>query len=212
MAYPLAQSFEKRLKFASNWRHLLPAILIMMSFFIPWDIWFTKADVWHFNEDYVLGPSLFSLPFEEWLFFIIVPFACVFIYEVLNYFFPTQNSQKVSRVFLASLALVLVIVGLTNLSNLYTAFCFLTTSVAILILLFVNPFWMNKFLRAYLVSLVPFLLINGFLTGNFTEEPVVIYNQNAILGIRILSIPIEDSIYNFLMFLMVISFYEKSRS
>ena len=59
------------------------------------------------------------------------------------------------------------------------------------------------------MSLIPFLLINGFLTGSFTQEPVVIYNPDEILGIRILNIPVEDSIYNMLMLLIVVFFYER---
>ncbi len=210
IAYPIAQSFEKRLKFASTWKRLFPAILIMMLVFIPWDIWFAKSDVWHFNDKYVLGFYLFELPLEEWLFFIIVPFACVFIYEVLNYFFPAVKSQKTSKIFLLILSIFLAIVGFLNLSQIYTSFCFLFTSASILMLLFFNPHWINKFLRAYLVSLLPFLLINGFLTGYFTQSPVVSYNPDAILGLRILSIPIEDTVFNFLMLLMVIFFYEKN--
>ena len=65
------------------------------------------------------------------------------------------------------------------------------------------------FFRTYLVSLIPFLLINGFLTGSFTENPIVSYNANHIIGIRIINIPIEDSMYCLLMLLIVIATYEK---
>ena len=61
----------------------------------------------------------------------------------------------------------------------------------------------------YFVSLIPFILINGFLTGSFTNEPVVIYNPEEILGIRILNIPIEDSIYNMLMLIIIVFLYER---
>ena len=65
---------------------LLPSIVLMMLIFIPWDIWFTDWSVWQFNSDYIFGVKIFQLPIEEWMFFIIVPFSCVFIHEVLNYF------------------------------------------------------------------------------------------------------------------------------
>ena len=88
ISYPLAQSFEHRIKFSSQWFALFPAILITGAFFLIWDYWFTQMGVWEFNPTYLLGIYFFDLPLEEWLFFITVPFACVFIYEVLNYFFP----------------------------------------------------------------------------------------------------------------------------
>ena len=63
----------------------------------------------------------------------------------------------------------------------------------------------------YVVSWLPFLLINGALTGSFTENPVVNYNSNEITNIRIFTIPIEDSIYNLLMLLIVVFVYEKRK-
>ena len=47
------------------------------------------------------------------------------------------------------------------------------------------------FLLAYLVSFLPFILINGALTGSFTKSPVVNYNPDEIIGLRIFTIPIE---------------------
>jgi len=44
----------------------------------------------------------------------------------------------------------------------------------------------------FLLSTVAFLVVNGILTG----LPIVLYNPHAIWGIRIISIPIEDLLYN----------------
>ena len=93
--------------------------------------------------------------------------------------------------------------------KLYTLVCFSLTSLSLFILSLYNPNWIGSFFRTYLVSLIPFLLINGFLTGSFTENPIVSYNANHIIGIRIINIPIEDSMYCLLMLLIVIATYEK---
>jgi lycopene cyclase domain-containing protein len=208
-AYPLAQSFEWRIKYYTKWKRLLPAILIMCAIFIPWDVWFTAKGVWWFNDKYISGIKLFHLPIEEWLFFIIVPFACMFIYEVLNYYIKKDIFGKVARPFFAALAIILLVVGLINNDKLYPFVTFTLTAIGLVILVYKNPVWKGRFLLMYLVSWIPFLLVNGALTGNFTEEATVNYNPFEFLGIRITTIPIEDSIYNLLMLLIVMSVYER---
>ena len=64
-------------------------------------------------------------------------------------------------------------------------------------------FWM-----AYFVHLIPFLLENGVLTGAVTPEPVVGYNTNEIIGLRIYTIPIEDTVYAFTCLLIPITVME----
>ena len=181
----------------------------MMILFIPWDVWFTQHEIWQFNPKYYLGYKVLNLPVEEWLFFVFVPFACVFIYEVLNYFFPTKKNYSFSRYIILVIALFLLFIALLNLDKHYTSICFILTALFLIFTFYKNPAWSFKFLRMYVVSLIPFILINGFLTGSFTSEPVVIYHPDNILGIRILNIPIEDTIYNLLMLILVIYFYER---
>jgi lycopene cyclase domain-containing protein len=63
--------------------------------------------------------------------------------------------------------------------------------------------------------LIPFLIVNGILTGLFLEEPVVSYNKNEILGIRILTIPIEDVGYAFSMLfsnLMIFEYLKREKT
>ena len=209
LAYPLARSFERRIYYYKKWKFLLTSILLMMLLFIPWDIWFTHWSVWQFNNDYICGLKLFLLPIEEWLFFIIIPFACVFIHEVLNYFFNKELEPSAYVKISLLLALILAFSSVIWSDKLYTLVCFSLTSVSLFILSIYKPRWIGSFFRTYIISLIPFLIINGFLTGSFNETPIVSYSSNHIIGIRIMNIPIEDSIYCLLMLLIVIAVYER---
>ena len=91
---PFIFSFHPKLKFYKLWKHLFIAILLSMLIFIPWDIIFTKQGIWGFNANYFLGIKLFSLPIEEWLFFICIPYACVFTHYALLYYFPNLTLTK----------------------------------------------------------------------------------------------------------------------
>ena len=65
-----------------------------------------------------------------------------------------------------------------------------------------------SFLFSFAIMLIPFLIVNGFLTA----IPVVLYNTAENLGIRIYSIPFEDIFYGMLLILMNIVIYEKLKN
>jgi len=211
MAYPIAQSFERRLRYYQNWKGLFLGILAMMLIFIPWDIYFTAKGVWWFNDRYITGFKIWHLPIEEWAFFVVVPFACVFLYEVLNHFVKADVLKPIAQPTFLILAAVLLVVGALNFTRNYTAITFIITSISLVILGLKKPKWIGRFFLTYVICWLPFLLINGALTGNFTSEAVVNYDPEHNLGLRVLTIPIEDSVYNLLMLLIVISIYENQR-
>ena len=155
---------------------------------------------------------LINLPLEEWLFFFIVPFASVFIYEVLIYFFPKDPFKPVGKVFIGILVPLLLVLSILHLDKWYTSVNFLVGALALTIhyLLFKEKY-LGRFIFAYLVHLIPLMICNGILTGGLTEEPVVIYNNSENLGIRIWTVPIEDLIYSMTLLLMNISFLEYFR-
>ena len=204
ISYPLAQSFEHRIRYATQWKYLFPGMGLTAAFFIVWDIWFTQLGVWEFNPTYVLGFFWMDLPLEEWLFFLIVPFSSVFIYEVLIYFFPKDHFRPVGKAFVWILVPFLLVMSVLHLDKWYTSVNFLVGALTLAIhYLIFKEKYLGRFIFAYLVHL---------LTGGLTEEPVVIYNNAENLGIRIWTVPIEDLIYSMTLFLLNISFFEYLRS
>ncbi|PZX54557.1 lycopene cyclase domain-containing protein [Algoriphagus ratkowskyi] len=213
ISFPLVRSFESKIRYASKWYALFPALIISATLFLIWDHWFTVIGIWEFNPRYLLGIYIFELPIEEWLFFFTVPFACVFIYEVLIYFFPKDIFQPAGKPFVFVMIPVLLVLAFINLDKMYTSVNFFVGAFALAIhwLIFKNKY-MGRFLFAYLVHLIPFILFNGILTGGLTSEPVVIYNNAENLGIRIWTVPIEDTIYSMTLLLMNVSLFEYFRN
>ncbi len=210
ISFPLLASFEPRIRFHRKWPGLFLGIAVMALVFLIWDALFTAHGVWGFNPRYLVGPHLFGMPIEEWLFFLMIPYACVFLYEVMRYYVRRDLLGPLARPFSIILMIALVVIGTLNLDKLYTSITFLSTAVYLAFVVFVlRPNWLGRFYIGYAVSLIPFLLVNGLLTGWLLEEPVVWYNDAENLGIRLGTIPVEDSIYLLLMLLMVVTFYER---
>jgi lycopene cyclase domain-containing protein len=205
LAYPLLRSFEHRINFFNKWKFLFPGILLSAGFFIVWDIWFTRIGIWQFNKEFVLGYFLFSLPIEEWLFFLVIPFCCVFVYEVVNYFVKKSPSKEFSKIITIFLIIILLLVAVIYYQRLYTFVTFLLLSIFLLLHQFiVKSTYLGKFYLAWLVCLIPFSIVNGVLTS----MPVLIYNNAENLGIRLGTIPIEDIFYGMLNVLQVVTVYE----
>lgn len=59
---------------------LVPVVVI----FVAWDLLAYTSGHWWFDDRYILGPRLFGLPLEEWLFFLVVPLCALLAYEAVN--------------------------------------------------------------------------------------------------------------------------------
>jgi len=90
LLFPLIFSFKWKFKYYKFFKPLAASILIVGTAYIIWDIIVTYRRDWSFNEKFLSGlyfpTKEMGLPIEEILFFILVPFACIFIYENLVYF------------------------------------------------------------------------------------------------------------------------------
>jgi len=210
ISIPFLYSFDARINYAKKWKYLFPAIFLTAAFFITWDIIFTNWKIWSFNDHYLTGINLINLPIEEWLFFIAIPYSSVFIYESMNYFITKDYlggwiADSLSIIMSAALLLIASI----HLNLCYTAVTFLLTAAFLLTHLFMfRTTYMGRFFLSYLIILIPFFIVNGILTGGITQEPVVLYNDAHNLCIRMGTIPIEDTVYGFLLILMNVTIYE----
>ncbi|MDB4678155.1 lycopene cyclase domain-containing protein [bacterium] len=205
---PMLRSFEQRINMVNKWKALFPAIFIVGFIFILWDILFTQMGVWGFTEEHLIGINLFGLPLEEMLFFLTIPYACLFIYEVLNYLIKRDFLGGFARPLFLILSGLLLGLGFHYIQKCYTSVTFLLTSGWLLFLVWRNPSWLGRFLISYLVALIPFFIVNGVLTGTGLDNPVVWYDNSENLGIRLGTIPVEDIIYTLLLLSGNVYFYE----
>lgn len=213
ISFPLLRSFESKVAYYKGFASLFKAMIIVSGCFLVWDIWFTEMGVWGFTPAYLSGIELFGLPLGEYLFFVTVPFSCVFIYECLKYFFPyglmgAATARKVSLILLilsAPLSVYALYEGLW-----YTGSTFVLLGLFTAYVQFVaNSSWLPRFYESYTLAIIPFFIKNGILTGSFLETQVVWYNNAENLGFRLGTIPFEDIFYGMLLIMGTVYFYEK---
>jgi len=202
--FPIALSFDKKVRFVQYWRHLFPAIALSGVVFLLWDVVFTKFGVWSFNPTYVLGIDFQGLPLEEILFFLTVPFACIFIYECLNFYVKTDFMAPFAKAITFLLFCLSIWMHVFYGHALYTVVTFSLCFLLSIGLLWLQPKWLGRFYLAYFISLVPFYLVNGLLTS----LPVVLYNDAENCGFRVGTIPFEDHFYSLALLLLTTIFYE----
>lgn len=206
---PLLFSFHPKIQFNKQWLKFFLANVVVTLLFIAWDAYFTSKGVWSFNDRYVTGITFLNLPLEEILFFICIPFACVFTYHALTRFYSLGWSNKNETWFCIALSIALLTLGIIHNDRMYTSWTFISTALLCLALKFVfRSEWLSKAFTVYAVLLIPFFIVNGILTGTGLEEPVVLYNNNENLGIRIATIPVEDIFYGLELILLNIFLLE----
>lgn len=214
ISLPFIFSFHKLNPFYRKWRYVWPAIVLPAVFFVVWDIWFTHMGVWGFNPRYLSGVYLSNLPIEEVLFFICIPYACAFTYESVNILsgrprISNRAADRISEVLTA----VLLILAVIFIDKWYTSSAFIVAAATIA----VNRWWlrsafMGRFYFAFLFILIPFFIVNGVLTGTGIPEEVVWYNAHEFMGLRMGTIPVEDTFYGMSLLLMNITIYERLQS
>ena len=204
LALPLLFSFHPKIKFYKRWPIVLPGILVMALVFIPWDIYFTTQGFWGFNPNYLTGIQWLGLPIEEWLFFFCIPYACMFTHHVLSSLVPWWPLSKKTTDWVYLMVVLGLIMGLWyGIDQWYTATAFIYALLVLGLTQNTAPQILPTFFMSYLIILIPFFIVNGVLTGSGLPEPVVWYNDTQNFGVRLGTIPLEDTVYNLGMLLSV---------
>lgn len=212
LAGPISLSFDKKVHFKSYFKPAFLASFIVAIPFIIWDIAFTHYGIWGFNPNYLLGLNIINLPLEEVLFFLIIPYAFLFTYECIRVYFDYNFWKWVNRLVILLFILVLTPLSILNFDDIYTSVVLLIWSATSIYTLIKLPKWYSNFLVSFLITLFPFYIVDGAITGYFSVEPIVWYNNIETLGMRIGTIPIEDFVYAYIMLIWNVLIFEKLRT
>jgi len=203
-------SFDGRIRFDQQFIPFLKASALVAFVFIAWDIWFTIRGVWWFDSRYTVGLVIAGLPMEEWLFFIFIPFSCVFTYYCIDKFFNVQYLSAFNNIIVFVSVVVCAVLALRYTDRIYTLVTAIVTIVTLLTLHFLLRIqWISQASLVFTLLMLGFLPVNGILTGTGLQSPIVNYNPKDFMGIRVLTIPIEDAIYGYTQFLLVLYFFKK---
>lgn len=217
--FPFLFSFESKLSFYKHWKQLFIAILPVSLLFIAWDVVATARGHWSFNPDYVTGIKLLNLPVEEVLFFITVPYSCLFLYEAVSWY-SQKNSLTVKRqslideyfkhrrilekmwlLVVSTFGVAIFILLTTKLE--YTGIVLLVSAATSLCI----GQWIKDREYAWWMTLC---LILFFVTNSFlTALPVVMYGAEFNIGARVGTIPVEDFVYNWSLLNLYLYSYRK---
>ena len=213
ISVPFLFSFHPKLNFNKQFKYAWPAIGIVAAIFILWDIRYTHLGVWGFNPKYLSGLYLYNLPIEEVFFFICIPFSCLFTHHCFEVLINKDIFRKAEKFITPLFIASMVLLAFVSNFKLYTFYTCLSLGILLAILKYIIKVdWLNRFYFSFLILLIPFTITNGILTGTGLDEPVVWYNNSENLGIRLLTIPVEDIFYGCLLILLNVTIYEKLRN
>lgn len=196
----ISKLFYSEMKFVSlnKFMKIYPVVI----FFIIWDFVVTGS-WWTFNPKFVhqLNALLnFKIPYEEVLFFIVVPFALLSLLENLKLFIksdrPIIKRDKFRSINYSLKLVIFIFVIFFYISQLWYSFF-------IMVLLLVTDFYpliIKHFALGAIFTIMTTLFFNYYLTS----LPIVMYDAAYKTNLLIGTIPIEDFGYGLLLYLWIV--------
>src|SRR5690606_19082185 len=109
--------------------------------------------------------ELLSLPVEEWLFFICIPYACIFMHYSLLIYFPNLSlSKKTTKSISVFFLIVFFLLVIIKNDRWYTLINYGYAIILILIVMKKDFKLLQRYFPTFMVMLIPFFIVNGILT------------------------------------------------
>lgn len=129
-------SFDRRIQFHQHFLAFVKGSVLAAIPFIAWDVWFTAKGVWWFNMDYTIRKKILGLPLEEWLFFICIPFSCVFTYFCLDKLLKMEWANAFNNMIVLMTVIVCGVMALLHPDKIYIFVTAIATAGTIIYLHF----------------------------------------------------------------------------
>ena len=203
---PLFFGILKPFYFIKYYKEAIFSIIIVAIPFIIWDALVTNRH-WFFSDEYTIGVRFFGLPFEELMFFVVVPYACLFTWEMV-YRRTKDGLLNIDKLIYPIMYIfILFSILFYFYDREYTSLASLAFGIAILFDLIFGAKIIKQKRFYYFWSWITFFtfIFNGYLTW----RPIVTYDEFYQLGFRIFTIPIEDFFFGFSLLIINVSIFEK---
>lgn len=191
---PLILTWDSKVAFFS---HLLPWFLATLAVglvYLVWDALVVIRGHWKFNDEFVGRWRFFHLPLGEYLFFFLIPYACIFLYETGVAYFGSWVAFSWSPWY-SAVGAVLAVIGLfLSRGRGYSQAALLSVAVFFALQGWLMPDLIGRFEFLWFLGLstLGFLIVDGL----YTSLPTIFYNPKSNWGLRIFTIPAEDFLYN----------------
>ncbi|MDZ7777819.1 MAG: lycopene cyclase domain-containing protein [Bacteroidales bacterium] len=122
LSIPLLLSFEPRFSFYRKAGAVLTAIIPCGSvfYYLGYPV-YTDGGMGFQARCILQGIYFWHLPLGEMLFFVTIPYASLFTYEVVNYHFPADYLRKAATPIGYTLSVLLLVAGLLAIGRWYTS-------------------------------------------------------------------------------------------
>lgn len=202
-------SLHPKFPFYKHWKKAGAGLLLTTIFFVLWIELFTQLGIWSFDERYTIGIQIGWLPLEEVLFVMISIYTGMFVYFALNQLSEKDRLFPHQEIISSILIVVLLIAGLYHKEKIYTGAAFLLLAVFLAFqMLKLRPRYMGRFYSTFGVLFIPFLIVEAFRTGAFTDSGIIRYDDAQNLSIRLGTIPLENICFALLILVMPITIWE----
>jgi carotenoid phi-ring synthase / carotenoid chi-ring synthase len=193
--------------FRHRWLPALASAITVAIPFVAWDALVTGRH-WSFNDAYA-SVRLLGLPLGEWAFFLTVPLACLYTWEMLSGGVDPAPARRASTIWVAAAVLLAAGAAAWARGLEYTGFACIALACAVA----VDQTTGGRVVRHRRFSLYAGMVVGftAIFNGYLTARPMVLYDARYQLDLRIGTIPIEDFVYGLALVVANVTLFEHLR-